>query len=152
MSTPNLHLQLSPSGLSLIETFESKRNKAYQDIKGIWTIGYGHTGPEVVSTLVWSDTQCNWALQEDVLWAAKAIQDNVSVVLNQNQFDALVSFTFNVGIGSFNNSTLLHLLNKGDYDGVALQFVHWMYAGTVISTGLLRRRKAEAALFTKAVV
>jgi lysozyme len=150
MPGPNDHLELSPSGLAFIQTNEGLRLNAYRDVRGIWTIGYGHTGPEVVTGLIWTAAQCALALEEDVLWAAKAVQDNVTVILNQNQFDALVSFVFNIGVGNFKGSTLLHVLNTGNYTGAALQFGKWIYAGTIISSGLINRRKKETLLFQTA--
>ena len=143
----------------MMETFETLRLTAYPDIKGVWTIGWGHTGPEVVQGLVWTLQQAQQAFQDDVMWATAAVHKFVTVVLNQNQFDALVSFTFNVGVNAFgpspaNNmegSTLLVLLNKGDFTGAADQFSRWIYAGHIISSGLINRRKVETARFQLAV-
>lgn len=131
----------------MLKGFESLRLKAYQDVRGVWTIGYGHTGPEVTAGLVWTQQQALQALQEDVSWAVKAVQDHVTIPLLQNQFDALVSFTFNVGAGAFEGSTLLVLLNEANFVGTSEQFAHWVYAGTMLSSGLVNRRKTEAAMF-----
>jgi lysozyme len=151
MPGPNDQLQFSPSGIALLETFEALRLQTYRDIRGIWTIGWGHTGPEVVPTLTWTRMQADTAQQEDVMYASKAVKELVSVKLNQNQFDALVCIVFNIGVNAFKTSTLLHLLNSGDYAGAAEQFGKWIYAGTVISSGLVNRRKAESNLFQTAV-
>ena len=151
MPGPNVNLQLSPVGLTLLKSFENLRLKAYPDVRGVLTIGWGHTGPEIAPSTLWTQDQAIQALQEDVLWAQKAVQDFVQVTLNQNQFDALVTFTFNVGIGAFQSSTLLHLLNSGDFIGAAAQFGKWIYAGKIISSGLVKRRKAETTLFQTAV-
>ena len=131
----------------MLKGFESLRLKAYLDVRGILTIGYGHTGPEVVQGLIWTQQQALQALQEDVSWAVNAVAKAVTVPLLQNQFDALVSFTFNVGAGAFEGSTLLHLLNAANFVGTSEQFAHWVYAGTMLSSGLVNRRKTEAAMF-----
>lgn len=147
---PN-NLDFSPAGQALLETCEGLRLAAYRDVRGRWTIGYGHTGPEVVAGLTWTQEQAVVAMQEDTLWAARCVNANVKVVLNQNQFDALVSFTYNVGVGDFNKSTLLVLLNSGDYDGASEQFMRWVFAGTQVSDGLKNRREKEQALFNTPV-
>ena len=88
-------------------------------------------------------------LKEDLKTFEKIVKDNVKVPLNQNQFDALVSFVFNVGGGNFKNSTLLKVLNKGDYSAAAGEFSKWVYCGGKKLPGLVRRRQAEAELFSK---
>jgi lysozyme len=152
MPGPNDSLIVSPSGLIMMETFEALRLVGYPDIKGVPTIGYGHTGPEISIGLVWTQLQAVQAFQDDVMWATAAVHKDVTVVLNQNQFDALVSFTYNVGVNAFGGSTLLHLVNEGDFPGAAAQFGKWIYAGHIISSGLINRRKKETALFELAVV
>jgi lysozyme len=147
MPGPNATLLLSPVGLAMLKGFENLRLEAYQDVRGVRTIGYGHVGPEVVAGLTWTPGQATVALGEDVSWAVKTVQDSVTVPLLQHQFDPLVSFTFNVGATAFIKSTLLHLLNTGDFVGTALQFGHWVYAGSLLSSGLANRRKVEAAMF-----
>jgi lysozyme len=147
MPTPNETMQLSPAGLLMLKGFEALRLQAYIDIRGRWTIGYGHTGPEVCKGLTWTPDQASIALEEDALWAERAVQQGVSVPLLQHQFDPLVTFTYNVGATAFTDSTLLHLLNAGDFAGAGAQFLKWIYAGDVISTGLLNRRKVEQAMF-----
>lgn len=147
----NAQLKMSPVGLTLLQTFEGCRLTAYKDVRGVLTIGYGHTGPEVVPGLTWTQQQALQQLEEDVCWASDAVIRFVQVPLNQNQFDALTSFVFNVGAGHFEGSTLLHLLNTGDYAGAAAQFGKWIYAGANISSGLVNRRKTEANLFQTAV-
>jgi lysozyme len=147
MPGPNATLLLSPVGLAMLKGFESLRLQAYQDVRGILTIGYGHTGPEVTAGLVWTQEQALQALQEDVSWAVNAVGKSVTVPLLQYQFDALVSFTFNVGPSAFKGSTLLVLLNEANFVGAGQQFGKWVYAGTMLSSGLVNRRKAEAAMF-----
>ena len=147
MPGPNDNLVLSPAGLIMLEGFEGLRLKAYPDVRGRLTIGYGHTGPEVVPGLVWTQQQAAVAEQEDVCWATRAVHDLVKVSLIQNQFDSLVTFTFNVGKEDFETSTLLHLLNVRDFAGAGQQFNRWIYAGDVISSGLVNRRKTESNMF-----
>jgi lysozyme len=140
----------SKSGLSLTERFESCRLTAYQDIRGIWTTGYGHTGPEVHEGLVWTQAQADAAALQDTQHAADVVNRTVTFAINQCEFDALVDFAYNVGCGALETSTLLHLLNAGDVAGAAAQFEKWDFAGGVEVAGLLRRRLAEEAEFTSA--
>jgi len=135
-------MKTSEKGLELLTLREGFRTFAYKDTKGIWTIGVGHTGPEVHEGLTWTVDQVNDALREDVKTAEKAINDNVTVPLTVNQFDALVSFTFNVGVGAFKRSTLLKVLNQGNYTEAARQFDRW-----VIPVEITSRRMSEKAQF-----
>ncbi len=139
--------QISQAGLALIERFEGYRNVAYQDQGGVWTIGYGHTGPEVVSGLTCDQEQAKTWLLEDVASAEKAVDDLVEVVLTPNQYAALVSFTFNVGRSALAGSTLLRVLNEGNYVGAAASFRSWVYVDGEVNQGLVNRRAAEQALF-----
>ncbi len=140
----------SKQGLALTEQFEGLRLKAYQDANGVWTIGYGHTGPDVHAGLSITQEQAEALLLQDVASAVAAVNRLVTVPLTQNQFDALVDFVFNVGAENFARSTLLRELNAGNTAGAAAQFLLWKWAGGVVSPGLLRRRQAEAALFESA--
>lgn len=135
-------MKTSENGLALLEFREGSRNKAYRDTKGIWTIGVGHTGPEVHQGLVWTDEQIKAALATDVVTAENCINDHVEVPLSQEQFDALVSFVFNVGVTQFVESTLLKKLNVGDYEGAAKQFDRW-----VIPVEVTGRRMSEKKQF-----
>jgi lysozyme len=139
-------MNISDNGLKLIKYFEGTRLVAYQDVKGIWTIGTGHTA-DVRPNMVITDDQAMAYLRQDVQWAEQVVNREVTVDLNQNQFDALVCFVFNVGSGNFCKSTLLRKLNSGDYDGASEQFLAWDKAGGVVVSGLLRRRTAEQDLF-----
>jgi lysozyme len=135
------------TGTMFTEGFEGCRLEAYQDVRGVWTIGFGHTGQDVVEGLTCTQQQAgNW-LQADMQWAAAAVNSAVTVQLTQDEFNALVDFTFNVGAGNFDSSTLLRELNAGDYAGAAAQFDRWDYAGGQVVAGLLRRRQAETQLF-----
>jgi lysozyme len=118
-------VKTSPDGLARLTKREGKRNKAYLDSKGIPTIGVGHTGPEVYIGLAWTDQQIEDALKDDVGECEDAINKYVTVPLKQNQFDALVSFIFNVGVMGFRRSSLLKVLNLGLYDMAAQGFLSW---------------------------
>lgn len=118
-------MRLSDNGLKLLEQREGKRNKAYKDSKGIWTIGVGHTGPNVYEGLAWTDQQIDDACRNDVKTAEDAINNFVHVPLTQNQFDALVSFVFNIGTGAFKKSSMLQVLNLGLYDMAAAGILSW---------------------------
>lgn len=135
-------MKMSDKGLAVLMLREGKRNKAYRDTKGIWTIGVGHTGPEVVEGLVWTDAQVISALQLDIVKCEDAINQNVRVGLTQNQFDALCSFIFNVGVGAFTRSTLLKKLNLADLSGAASEFDKWHIPPEITS-----RRNSEKAQF-----
>ncbi|MCL2660897.1 MAG: lysozyme [Acidobacteriaceae bacterium] len=142
------NLTYSYAGLRMTKMFEGLSLTAYADSGGVWTIGYGHTGLDIHQGLTITREQADKLLTEDVARAAEAVNRLVKVPLTQNQFDALVDFTFNLGPGALTGSTLLRLLNSGDYNGAAAQFERWVHAGGVPLPGLIRRRRAEAELFT----
>lgn len=137
----------SKKGIDLIKNFEGFRNNAYQDSAGVWTIGYGHTAT-AYSGMTISRAQGEELLKQDLKRFEKAVRDRVIVPLTQNQFDALVSFSFNVGVGAFSKSTLLKRLNQGDYNGAKNEFKRWVHAGGGRLQGLVRRREKEAQLFS----
>ena len=136
-------------GIGLIKQFEGLELEAYQDIAGVWTIGYGHTGPEVGPGLVISEFDAERLLREDLVKREGVVNLHVSVQINQNEFDALVSFEYNTG--GLRGSTALKRLNKGDRIGAAEALQWWNKVtvnGRLIEVaGLTRRRAAEAALF-----
>lgn len=140
-------MEYSKQGLALTENFESCRLTAYQDIKGIWTIGFGHVGPEVVEGLVWTQNQADSQLVTDTLHATNIVNRFVTVELSQPAFDAVVDFVFNVGSGNFEGSTMLKLLNAGNLEGAADEFEKWDHASGQVVAGLLRRRLAEKEEF-----
>jgi len=153
-------MKTSPAGLALIKRFEGLELEAYQDVAGVWTIGYGHTGPEVKPGLKWTEQVAEAALTRDVEWCEEAVASRLRVAINQNEFDALVSFVFNVGVGGesrpgFSTSTALKRLNAGDRAGAADALTWWNKAtinGVLTEvTGLTRRRAAERELFLKPV-
>jgi len=141
------NLAYGGKGLALTEQFEGCRLNAYQDQVGVWTIGYGHTGPDVIAGLTITQAQAQAYLQADVTSAADCVNRLVAVQLSQEEFDALVDFAFNLGSGALAGSTLLRLLNAGNFTAAAAEFDKWDRAGGVVVAGLLRRRTAEAALF-----
>jgi lysozyme len=139
-------MQISQNGVRMVEGFEGLRLNAYQDVVGVWTIGYGHTYG-VRSGQVITQATAEAYLKSDLEASENFVNDLVKVPLNQNQFDALVSFVFNLGGGALAKSTLLQLLNKGDYKGASGQFDLWVHAGGKVVQGLVNRRNAEQKLF-----
>ncbi|OVE49469.1 lysozyme [Chromobacterium violaceum] len=140
-------MKTNAAGISLIKQFEGLRLAAYQDMVGVWTIGYGHTGPDVKAGLIITQQQADQLLAADLEKFETGVGQLVAVPLNANQFAALVSFSYNLGLGNLRSSTLLRLLNQGDYAGAAAQFPRWNRAGGQVVAGLTRRRLAEQALF-----
>lgn len=140
-------MNISQDGETLIKGFEQLRLDAYLDSKKIPTIGWGHTGKNVYMGLTITEEQAELFFQSDLNSPITFINKYVKVSLEQYQFDALVSFVFNVGVGNFLSSTLLKLLNAKDYQGAAEQFPRWNKSGGVVINGLVRRRNAERAMF-----
>lgn len=138
--------QTNASGLQLVKSFEGLRLNAYRDPVGIWTIGYGTTRG-VKPGMVVTPEQAESLLQGDLTRFEQAISEAVEVPLTENQFSALVSFTYNVGASALRSSTLLKRLNQGNYAAAADQFPRWNRAGGRVLAGLTRRRNAERALF-----
>ena len=137
----------SSTGLALTRSFEGLRLEAYQDSGGVWTIGYGHTGPEVRAGQRITEAEAVALLREDLASAERCVRAAVKVPLSQCEFDALVDFCFNAGRGNLLSSTLLHLVNRGEFESAVGQFGLWVHAGGRVVPGLVRRRAAEAALF-----
>ncbi|MCU4502454.1 lysozyme [Acinetobacter sp. WU_MDCI_Abxe161] len=145
-------MSLSQVGINHICNFEGLRLNAYDDGVGVWSIGYGTTRyPNGVSVQK-GDTctleQAKAYMQHDLKIFEHAVNNAVKVPLTQNQFDALVSLTYNIGTGAFKNSTLLKKLNSGDYKEAANQFDVWVNAGGKRLPGLVRRRAMEKKLFS----
>lgn len=140
-------MNISERGLELIRSHEGCRLEAYQDSVGIWTIGYGHTGSLVVNGLTITQDEANELLKHDVRLAEGFINTLVTVPLTQSEFDALCSFTFNLGGTALRNSTLLRKLNVSDYDGAANEFLKCDHAGGKQLAGLTKRRADERELF-----
>ena len=137
----------SDSGLALTKSFEGLHLEAYRDCAGIWTIGYGHTGPGVFAGESLNEIQADELLRDDLADAVACVNRAVQTVISQGQFDALVDFCFNAGRGNFAQSTLLRKVNGRDFGGAAAQFALWVHAGGEVVNGLVRRRKAEAEVF-----
>lgn len=141
-------MKTSNNGINLIKQFEGCILSAYKCPAGVWTIGYGHT-KDVKLGMKITSSQATELLKDDLKTYESYVNKYVKVKLNQNQFDALVSFTFNCGGGALKSSTLLKKLNKGDYTGAANELLRWNKANGKVLAGLTRRRKAEKALFLK---
>ena len=139
-------MKCSQEGLALIKRFEGCRLKAYRCSANVLTIGYGHTGGVKEDDAI-SQPEADELLKEDIAKFEKYVDDNVMVELNQSQFDALVAWTFNLGVGNLRSSTMLKKLNESDYDSVPSEMKRWNKAAGKTLDGLIRRRKAEGLLF-----
>ncbi|EBS6311395.1 lysozyme [Salmonella enterica subsp. enterica serovar Millesi] len=139
-------MKVSDNGRAFIRAREGVKLAAYQDGGGVWTIGYGHTRG-VKQGQVINHEQADEFLDSDLRQVESCISERVTVALNQNQFDALVSFVFNVGRQAFSDSTLLKKLNEGNYRAAADQFTRWVYDNDKFVQGLYNRRVAERDLF-----
>ena len=142
-------MKTSDKGIDLIKKNEGFRSKAYRCSANVLTIGFGHT-LNVKSTDVIDKAQAEVFLRQDVEFAEKEVNRH-NLNINQNQFDALVSFIFNLGVGNFARSTLLRKIKSNPNDPtIRKEFERWIYAGGKVLIGLVRRRKDEADLyFTK---
>jgi lysozyme len=140
----------SDAGLTLTKNFEGCRLSAYADQGGVWTVGYGHTGPGVHAGLTITQDQADTFLISDVAGAVACVNRLVTSSIVQCQFDALVDFTFNLGCACLASSTLLRAVNAGDFDGAANEFLRWDHVSGMVVSGLLRRRQAEAQMFSAA--
>ena len=144
-------MQTSDKGIALIKQFEGCKLTAYQDSVGVWTIGYGWTKPvdgkPLRAGMTIKQETAERLLKTGLVSYESDVSRLVKVGLTQGQFDALVSFTYNLGARSLSTSTLLRKLNAGDYAGAADEFLRWNKAGGKVLNGLTRRREAERALF-----
>ena len=138
---------LGSAGENIIKEFEELRLKAYQDQGGVWTCGWGHTGSDVVEGTTCTPEQAEIWCQEDMQAAVRGVDDSLTTNVTQNQFDALVSFTFNVGVSAEAHSTMAKLINARSFANAAAEFQKWDHVAGVRNAGLLRRRLAERALF-----
>jgi len=139
-------MKTSQKGIDLIKHFEGCELKAYKCPAGVWTIGYGHIKGVQEGDVI-TEQQADEMLVEELNEYENYINTLVTVPLNQNQYDALVSWVYNLGSSNLNSSTLLKVLNSGDYTGVPEQIMRWNKAGGKVLEGLTRRRQAEADLF-----
>ena len=144
-------MAVSLFGVDLICDFEGKRLVAYDDGVGVWTIGFGTTiypnGIRVKKGDTCTEAQAKAYMSHDLKKFEQAVNSSVTIPLNQNQFDALVSLAYNIGTGAFNKSTLVKKLNAGDIRGAADQFDVWINAGGKRMQGLVKRRAREKALY-----
>ena len=143
-------MEYSKNGAHLTESFEGCKLTAYPDPGtggAPWTIGYGHTGPDVHPGLTITQEQAEELLMQDTQKAAAAVNAKVTGDITQEEFDALVDFVFNVGAGNFAASTLLKKVNAGEIHGAAAEFEKWDMAAGKHMAGLLRRRHSEAEEF-----
>jgi len=130
-----------------LKEFEGLRTEAYRDAAGVWTIGYGHTGRDVKRGDRITEYWATDLLRRDLAVVAKAV-DELGVAVTQGQFDALVSFAFNLGIGRLRNSTLLKTIREGgSHSQIKKEFKKWVYAGGKQMPGLVKRRNWEADRF-----
>ncbi len=142
-------MQLSAAGIELLKRSEGFRRRVYLDVQGHPTIGYGHRlrqHPETFPKGI-NEEQATGILRSDVQDAEQTVLRLVKVSLAQGQFDALVDFVFNLGSGRLAESTLLKVLNAGDYDAAAQQLLLWDHSGTQEIAALKTRREAEFALW-----
>ena len=148
-------MKTSQAGIDLIKLYEGCCLTAYKCPAGVWTIGYGHTGAidgiKISTGIKITETKAEELLKKDLVRFESAINALIlpHCPLNQNQFDALVSFCFNVGITAFSRSTLAKLLTQKRYAEAAEQFKRWNKGGGKVLPGLVKRRSAERALFLK---
>ena len=156
MTFSGSQMKISSAGEALIKSFESCRLTAYRDGGGVLTIGWGHTGDEVVPGLTITQSQADALFDDDIARFERGVAALVTVPLTQGQFDALVSFSYNVGLDQdedtkaegLGDSTLLRKLNAEDYAGACAEFPKWNKDNGKVVNGLIRRRKAEAELFS----
>ncbi|MFT0891020.1 lysozyme [Pseudochelatococcus sp. G4_1912] len=141
--------KVTPFVIEKLKQWEGSRLVAYRDPAGIWTIGYGHTGPDVKPGMQITQAEADRLLRDDLARFERAVDQVVKVPLRDNQFGALVSFSFNVGAAAFDKSTLLKKLNQGNYSTVPGELARWNMAGGKVLAGLVNRRAAEADLWVK---
>jgi lysozyme len=139
-------MNIGNKGLELIKHFEGCELQAYKCPAGVWTIGYGHI-KGVSEGMTITQEEAENMLRDEMAEYEGYVNNLVTVELNQNQFDAMVSWVYNLGVGNLKASTLLKVLNAGDYDGVPAQMMRWNKAGGKVLEGLTKRRQAEADLF-----
>lgn len=162
-------MKINAAGLKMIKDYEGLRLSSYPDpaspqakalrdknYKGVdpktlsgdpWTIGYGSTGKDIGPNMTWTLEQAEARLRQHVTEFELGVERLIKVPVNENQFSALVCFAYNIGVGALGKSTLMKLLNAGDYKGAGDQLLVWNKAGGAVMPGLTKRREAERALF-----
>jgi lysozyme len=141
----------SDAGIKLTKNFEGFSLSAYADQGGVWTIGYGHTGPGIHAGVLITQAQADIFLHSDIAGSVACVNKLVTAKIGQPQFDALVDFTFNLGCANLASSTLLRAVNAGDFKTAEGEFLKWDHLQGRVVQGLLNRRQAEAALFSSAL-
>lgn len=144
-------LKASTRCFEIIKRFEALRLDVYRCPAGKLTIGWGHVLKSDETYTKITEEKAQELLEQDVVIAETCVKCAVKVILNQNQFDALVDFVFNLGCGQFMNSTLLKLINNSFYTSAAKQFTRWVYTDGEMLDGLIARRELEQALFLEPV-
>jgi lysozyme len=146
-------MKMSETGLELLKEFEGLRLKAYRDAAGIWTIGYGTTSAAGVGIIkggmLISKAEAENMLRRSLASYERAVSNSIKVEISQQQFDALVSFAYNVGIEGFRRSSVLRHVNARDFDRVPQSLSLWIKSKGKVLPGLVSRRAREAKLFVK---
>lgn len=132
--------------LTVIAHFEGVRYEPYEDVGGVLTVCYGHTGKDIISNKIYSKDECNELLESDFQRTKQQVDKLVKVPTDDYTKAALYSFAFNVGTGAFAKSTMLKKLNAGDQYGACEELKKWVYAGGKVWRGLVNRRETEAAI------
>lgn len=144
-------MQCGAAGIALIKSFEGCKLCAYQDQGGVWSIGYGQTGPFVTEGLTIQQDQADAWLHQSVDTVAAGLSRMIKMVLNQNEFDALCAWAYNVGLGNASSSSVIALVNQGHLELVPSHLAQWnkitVNGQKVADAGLTRRRAAEIALY-----
>lgn len=140
---------INQAGLDLLTSCEGLRLKAYQDVVGVWTIGYGNTGPDVVEGLTITEADANFRLWNALTKFEAGVLNLITDSLTDNEFSALVCFAYNVGLGALQNSSIRRLINQGDHETAANHLLLYNKAGTPprVIPALVNRRSLERALF-----
>ncbi|HEJ9580025.1 TPA: lysozyme [Proteus mirabilis] len=130
----------------MIAYFEGMETKSYKDVVNVTTVCFGHTGTDIISNKIYSESECLALLEKDLSKVRREVDPLIKVEINDNTRAAIYSFAYNVGVGAFARSTLLKKLNAGDQHGACEEMKCWVYAGGKVWRGLVSRRDAESAL------
>lgn len=152
MNAANKWLLGSLAGTTLVASvalWEGTEYKPYYDVVGVLTVCNGYTGPDIIPGKTYGKQECDRLLKKELTEHGLGVLKCTKVPLNQNQYDSLTSFTYNVGVGAYCKSTLLRKLNAGDYTGACRELPKWNKAGGKVYAGLTKRRAAEMALCLK---
>ena len=132
--------------VSMIAYFEGMETKSYKDVVNVTTVCFGHTGTDIISNKIYSESECLALLEKDLSKVRREVDPLIKVEINDNTRAAIYSFAYNVGVGAFARSTLLKKLNAGDQHGACEEMKRWVYAGGKVWRGLVSRREVESAL------